>query len=111
MALPTQFFRWLWLHLRLAGRTVWRALMHFIDDDGTTLAGHIAYTALFALFPFLIFLTTLAGEFGQDEAASEFIHVVLRVLPPEVAEVIQPAIEEVVSVLVPGGMPGRWRRR
>lgn len=93
-----RFLRWLWLRVRVALRTLWHASKHFAADDGTTFAGSIAYAALFALFPFLIFLTTLAAEIGQDDAASEFIHIVLRLLPAEVAEAIQPAIEEVVTV-------------
>jgi membrane protein len=72
--------------------------MHFIDDGGTVLAGSIAFTSLFALFPFLIFLTTLAGEFGQEEAARGFIDLALDGLPPEVVSTIRPAIDQVVEV-------------
>ena len=87
----------LWVRIRIAGRTVWRALVHLIDDDGTTVAGHIAFASLFSLFPFLIFLTTVAAQLGQDEAADHFVHIVLRTLPAEVAQAIQPAVEEVIS--------------
>ncbi|MEM7023546.1 MAG: YihY/virulence factor BrkB family protein [Pseudomonadota bacterium] len=87
----------LWVRLRIAGRTIWRALVHLLEDDGTTVAGHIAFTSLFSLFPFLIFLTTVAAQFGQDEAADHFVHIVLRTLPPEVAEAIQPAMEQFIT--------------
>jgi membrane protein len=87
-----------WESLRIGATIFWRAIMHFIDDGGTVLAGSIAFTALFALFPFLIFLTTLAGEFGQEEAAREFIDLALEGLPGEVVSAIRPAIEQVVEV-------------
>ena len=37
---------------------------------------------LFSLFPFLIFLTTLAGEFGQRRRRGEFVDLALEGLPP-----------------------------
>ena len=37
---------------------------HFNDDDGWSMASHLAITALMALFPFLIFATTLASFLG-----------------------------------------------
>jgi membrane protein len=72
--------------------------VHFINDGGTTQAGSIAFTMLFALFPFLIFLTTLAGEFGQEEAARRFVDLSLEGLPQEVVDAIRPAIDQVVDV-------------
>ncbi|MGH6906133.1 MAG: YihY/virulence factor BrkB family protein, partial [Geminicoccaceae bacterium] len=60
-------------------------------------AGHIAFMTLFSLFPFLIFLFTLAGEIGQTEAARDFVTLALRALPMEVSEAIRPAIEGVIS--------------
>jgi membrane protein len=88
----------LWRSLRVGATIVWRATVHFINDGGTTQAGSIAFTTLFALFPFLIFLTTLAGEFGQEEAARRFIDLSLEGLPAEVVDVIRPAIDQVVDV-------------
>jgi membrane protein len=87
-----------WRGLRIGATIVWRATVHFIDDGGTVLAGSIAFTSLFALFPFLIFLTTLAGEFGQEEAARRFVDLALEGLPPEVVSAIRPAIDQVVNV-------------
>lgn len=75
-------------------RILWPAVDHFINDQGFVLAGYIAFTAFFALFPFLICLLALAGWLGQGEAASEFIALSLQVLPGEVASVLQPAIVE-----------------
>jgi membrane protein len=88
---------WLLRRLVLGVRIVWQAIMHLIDDGGLTYAGHIAFMTLFSLFPFLIFLFTLAAEIGQTEAAREFVALSLEGLPKEVAEAIRPAIDEVVA--------------
>jgi membrane protein len=88
---------WLLGRLGLGVRIVWQAIMHLIDDGGLTYAGHIAFMTLFSLFPFLIFLFTLAAEIGQTEAAREFVALSLEGLPEEVAGAIRPAIDEVVA--------------
>ena len=89
--------RWAGRRLIQGLRIVWQAIMHLIDDGGMTFAGHIAFMTLFSLFPFLIFLTTLAAEIGQSEHVSDFITLALGMLPPEVSEAIRPAIETVTS--------------
>jgi membrane protein len=96
-ALPAHRVRWLAGQLGLGVKIVWRAIMHLIDDGGLTYAGHIAFMTLFSLFPFLIFLFTLAAELGQTDAAREFVTLTLGALPKEVSEAIAPAIESVIS--------------
>jgi membrane protein len=88
---------WLTRRIGLGLRIIWRAIVHLIYDGGMTYAGHIAFMTLFSSFPFLIFLTTLAGEIGQIEAARDFITMALGILPEEVSGAIRPAIEEVLS--------------
>jgi membrane protein len=88
---------WLTRQIALGLRILWHAIVHLIYDGGMTYAGHIAFMTLFSSFPFLIFLTALAGEIGQMDAAREFVTMALRALPPEVAEAIAPAIGEVMS--------------
>lgn len=80
----------------------WQGLWHMLDDGGTLLAGHIAFASLFALFPFIIFLTTLAGEVGQSAAARDFVDLGLGALPDEVRRSIKPAVDEVLK----GGRQG-----
>ncbi len=97
---PGRAFRWLrWSAGRLlfAAQIVWQAIVHLVNDGGMTFAGHIAFMTLLSLFPFLIFLTTLAAEIGQIEAARNFITVSLHAFPPEVSEAIRPAIDQVLG--------------
>jgi len=76
-------------------RILWPAVDHFINDEGFVLAGYIAFTVFFALFPFLIFLLAMAAWLGQLEAAGEFIAFSLDILPQEVASVLQPALADI----------------
>jgi membrane protein len=89
--------RWTGGRVYFAVKITWRAILHLVDDGGMTFAGHIAFMTLFSLFPFLIFLTTLAAQIGQSAAAREFIQFALDALPKEVAQAIRPAIEQVIS--------------
>lgn len=82
----------------------WQAIRHFLFEDGFIVAGYIAFTALFALFPFLIFLLALAGFLGQGEAANDSIELALDLVPHEVARVLRPAIEDIRNQATPGLM-------
>ena len=76
-------------------RILWPAVDHFINDEGFVLAGYIAFTVFFAVFPFLIFLLAMAAWLGQLDAAGEFIAISLDVLPGEVAVVLEPALRDI----------------
>jgi len=73
------------------------ALKRFGDHQGEVLAGHIAYSIFLSLFPFLIFVTALAGVIGRGDAADAFIQETLAVMPQEVANVLGPVIAQVVD--------------
>ncbi|MEQ1945108.1 YihY/virulence factor BrkB family protein [Mesorhizobium sp. VNQ89] len=77
-------------------RILYDALGHFNDDDGWSMASHLAISALMALFPFLIFATTLASFLGADTFAEDIVHIVFDTWPEQIAE---PISQEVVNVL------------
>jgi membrane protein len=77
-------------------RVLYDALGHFNDDDGWAMASHLALSALLALFPFLIFATTLASFLGAEAFADTAVHLVFDTWPDQIAE---PIAEEVVNVL------------
>jgi membrane protein len=75
------------------------AFYAFNDDDGWAIASHIALSALMALFPFLIFVTALAGFIGTKELADETARLLLETWPKEVAEPISGAVHDVLTNL------------
>lgn len=77
-------------------RVLYDALGHFNDDDGWSMASHLAISALMALFPFLIFATTLASFLGAQAFAETAVHLVFDTWPDQIAE---PISREVVNVL------------
>ena len=77
-------------------RILYDALGHFNYDDGWSMASHLAITALMALFPFLIFATTLASFLGAQAFAETAVHLVFDTWPAQIAA---PISREVVNVL------------
>jgi len=72
------------------------AVYAFGDDDGWALASHIALSAILALFPFLIFLTAVAGFFGSTDIADNLATLLLDTWPQDVAG---PLAREIHNVL------------
>lgn len=81
--------------IKIPYRAAWRLVM---VDEGLELSGYIAFAAFLSLFPFLIFLATLAGFLGDRETANEFIQTMFHFMPKDVAETLAPAVREVVGV-------------
>lgn len=69
----------------------------FDRDDGFALASHIALSALTSLFPFLIFLTALAGFFGKKEIAEAATKILFESWPERVAGPISREIHSVLT--------------
>ncbi|MCM2475199.1 YihY/virulence factor BrkB family protein [Rhizobium sp. CG5] len=87
--------------LRMIYKVTWDALWHFTEDDGWAMASHVALSALLAIFPFLIFGTTLANFLGADQFAETAIHLIFDTWPEAIAK---PLAEQVVQVLtIPRG--------
>src|SRR5690606_9846640 len=77
-------------------RILYDALGHFNDDDGWSMASHLAISALMALFPFLIFATTLGSFLGADSFTEDIVHIVFDTWPEQIAA---PIASEVINVL------------
>ena len=83
-------------------RAIWEitkdAYWRLVNDDGLVLAGNIAFFALTAVFPFLIFLTSCAAFIGSPELAQTIVDYLLSVAPPELAKPIAPEIRYIFTV-------------
>ncbi len=73
------------------------AWLKFNRDDGWAIASHIALSILTSLFPFLIFLTALAGFFGLREEADAATTLIFETWPPNVAKPIAAEIHNVLT--------------
>jgi membrane protein len=63
----------------LSPRVALDAYYRFLADDGWAIASHIALSALMALFPFIIVVTTLAASsFGSKDLADEVATLLLE---------------------------------
>lgn len=74
-----------------------KAIANFNKHDGMVMAGHLAFLGMLALFPFIIFLVSLAGTFGQSEAGTEALDALFSSMPQDVMVVLRGPIEKMVS--------------
>lgn len=67
-------------------------------DEAVPLAGNIAFRSVFSLFPFLIFLTALAGFFGNEVLAQTAVTFLLGVMPEQIARPLAGEIRNILTV-------------
>jgi membrane protein len=83
--------------LRAGWRNLVDAYNRFLAADGLALAGNIAFCMILALFPFLIFLTALAGFFGNEALAEAAVEYLLSAIPGRLAQAISPEIHAILT--------------
>jgi membrane protein len=93
--------------LLLRNRRLWAVVRDTVKgswDDGFTHAGNLAYLSLLTLFPFFIVLATVAGSIGRTDYGSRAVSGFLRLLPPDVAELVAKPIADVTEVRASAGL-------
>ena len=93
--------------LLVRNRRLWaitRDTVSGVWADGFTHAGNLAYLSLLTLFPFFIVLATVAGSLGRTDYGSRAITGFLRLLPPDVAELVAKPIADVTEVRASAGL-------
>lgn len=60
------------------------------------MAGHLAFLTMLALFPFIIFLVSLAGFFGQSAAGTQALAQMFDHMPGDVVQVLKGPIEKMI---------------
>ena len=83
--------------LGAAARLTRTAIEGLIARFGLEIAGHIAFTTMLALFPFLMFLISLAGFLGETRSGQDFVATLELFAPAAVTATVQPAIEHIVE--------------
>lgn len=78
-------------------RALWNATRRFDRKSGWVMSSHIAMSMMLALFPFILFVISLAGFLSQDVNTDDLVGLVFGAWPDEVAGPIVAEIEKVVS--------------
>jgi membrane protein len=74
----------------------WETFRRMVADEAIPLAGNIAFRLMFSIFPFLIFLTAVAGFFGSEDWVQHTVQLLLSVAPDNV---VSPVAREIRSIL------------
>lgn len=98
-----RFFIWAGRSLGLlfsmaALKVFWDAINRFQTHEGFMLSGHIAYSALLALFPFLIFCTSVAAATIGPGELQALIDLMFDIAPVQVADAMRPILEQALGV-------------
>lgn len=81
---------------RAAWAVVREAVLRLWDDDAMGLAGNIAFRAVLAAFPFLIFATSLAAWISDRAMADGLITFLIALVP---AALVDPLLSDTLTVL------------
>jgi membrane protein len=76
---------------------LWKVVDGMSCRNGFEIAGHIAFTVMLSLFPFMIFLVSVAGFFGDTRSGQDFLNTLFLFSPPAVMTTLEPAIQEVIK--------------
>ncbi len=79
--------------LGLLRRAFWNYIVHQSPNN----AGHVAFSAVLALFPFLLFLSNASLTLGEPGTALEVARVALDYAPTAVAEALLPPVEQALT--------------
>lgn len=77
---------------------VLEAWQKFNRDYGWAIASHVALSGLFALFPFLIFATSIAAFFELTQFADTVVPLLFDAWPKEAGKVIVAEIQSILTV-------------
>jgi membrane protein len=76
----------------------WETFKRLGADEAIPLAGNIAFRMMFSIFPFLIFLTALAGFIGSEAWVEHTVQLLLSVAPNNVVNSVAREIRSILTV-------------
>ena len=80
-----------WSVVREAGLRLW-------SDDAFGLAGNVAFRVLLAVFPFLIFTSSLTAFVGSQSMAEDLVSFLIAIVPQTLIEPIVSEVQQVMTV-------------
>lgn len=78
-------------------QTIYKTIFTFNLHAGVENAGYIAYSVMFAIFPFMIFFTIIIGYFGQTEIGIRLLEIISDALPNDINDTLLPVIDNVIN--------------
>ena len=81
-----------------AALNVTRAVAADVWRDGFIYAGNLAYMAMLALFPFFVLAAAIFSAVGEAQTRINWIDSLLRVLPDQAAEALEPVADDVITM-------------
>ncbi|MBY8975554.1 YihY/virulence factor BrkB family protein [Rhodobacteraceae bacterium NNCM2] len=87
-------YRWL---RHVAWPFLYAVYEQFNRDEGTVLAGYIAYATMLAGLPFLLFVTATAGMVIGEDGSQQAVDRLFSLLPVNVAQTIEPVLLDVIG--------------
>jgi membrane protein len=79
-------------------RLLLASIRRLFADEAVPLAGNIAFRSIFSLFPFLIFLTAIAGFVGTEEQAAAAVSFLLDIAPENLVRPLESEIRSILTV-------------
>ncbi len=77
--------------------TLLEAIVALYEQSGITLASAVAFSFIVSLFPFCIFIGSLAGIVGGRELADQAVSIMVETLPKRVAETLEPEVLQIMG--------------
>lgn len=95
--MPSRAPNFIWKRTKTIFCVARSAYRRFTRDDGTAMAGYIAYSAFLSLFPFMIFMSTLAGVIIGPDNSQTVIDELFTLAPEHIAQTLEPVLKEVIG--------------
>lgn len=83
---------------RVARAVIHEAILRLWSDDAFGLAGNVAFRALLALFPFLIFTSAMTAFIGDRSMADDLVEFLIAIVPSPLIEPIVSEVQQVMTV-------------
>ncbi|GLS34126.1 hypothetical protein GCM10007937_58400 [Mesorhizobium albiziae] len=83
---------------RAAFAVLREAMLRLWDDEALSLAGNIAFRAVLAMFPFLIFASSLTAFIGDPEIADRLIDFLIAIVPAPLVDTVVAEVRAVLTV-------------
>ncbi len=78
-------------------KCLYKSIDDAVEHDGIEHAGYLTYLFMLSIFPFFVFLFSLAGFVGDTRIGVRFISLIDNNLPSEFITALTPRIQEIMS--------------